>query len=106
RRDRALGAAAAGALLDGDGRRDAEDRVDVWLRRGLHELARIRVERLEVAALSLGEQDVEGEGGLARARDARHDGELAARDLDVDTLQVVLARMADADVFVVAPALL
>ena len=60
-RDRALEAAAAGALLDGDGRRDAVDGVDVRPRRGLHELARVGVERFEVAALPLVEQDVEGE---------------------------------------------
>jgi hypothetical protein len=53
------------------GGRDAEDRVDVGLGRGLHELARVGVERLEVAALALGEDDVEGEGGLARARGRR-----------------------------------
>ena len=63
----------------------------------LHELARVGVERFEVAALALGEQDVEGEGGLARARHAGDHGEAAARDLDVDVLQVVLARLVDAD---------
>ena len=94
---RALRAAAAGALLDRHRGRDAEDRVHVGLRRRLHELARVGVERLEVAPLALGEDDVEGERGLARARDAGHHGELAARDLDVDALQVVLARVAHED---------
>jgi hypothetical protein len=65
RADRALAPAAAGALLDGDGGRDAEDGVDVGPRRGLHELAGVGVERLEVAALALGEEDVEGQRGLA-----------------------------------------
>ena len=36
---------------------------------GLHELARVGVQRLEVAALPLGEQDVEGERALAASRD-------------------------------------
>ncbi len=43
RRNGALAAAAARALLDRDGRRDAENRVDVGLGRGLHELARVGV---------------------------------------------------------------
>ena len=84
RRDRALAAAAARALLDRDGRRNAEDRVDVGPRGRLHELARVGVQRLEVAPLAFGEEDVESERGLARARDAGDDRELAARDLDVD----------------------
>ncbi len=44
RRDRALAAAAAGALLDGDRRRNAEYRVHVGPGGGLHELPRIGVE--------------------------------------------------------------
>jgi hypothetical protein len=91
RADRALAPAAAGALLDGDGRRDAEHGVDVGPRRRLHELARVGVERFEVAALALGEEDVEGQRGLARAGHAGDDGEAVARDVDVDVLQVVLA---------------
>ena len=65
RRDRALAPAAAHALLDRDGRRDAEDRVHVGARRGLDELPRVGVQRLEIAALALREHDVEGERGLA-----------------------------------------
>jgi hypothetical protein len=92
RRDRALAAAAREPLLDRHRRRDAVDRVDLGPARRLHDRARIRVERLEVAPLALVEQDVEGERALARARDAGHDRELAARDGDVERLQVVLAR--------------
>src|SRR5262249_5536966 len=50
---------------------------------------------LEVAALALVEEDVEGEGGLARARHPGDDREAVARDLDVEVLQVVLARLVD-----------
>ena len=95
RRHGALAATAAGALLDGDGRRDAEDRVHVGARRRLHELPRIGVERLEVTALSLAEKDVEGECRLAGARDTGDHGETVARDLDVDVLEVVLACLVD-----------
>ena len=94
---RALAPAAAGALLDGHRRRNAEDGVDVGPRRGLHELAGVGVERFEVAPLPLGEEDVEGQRGLARAGDAGDDGEAVARDVDVDVLQVVLAGVVDAD---------
>ena len=98
RRHRRLAAAAARALLDRHRRRDAEDRVDVGPRGRLHELARVRVQRLEVAPLALGEDDVEGEGRLARAGDAGHHGEAVARQCDVDVLQVVLARVVHEDV--------
>ena len=93
RRDGALAAAAAGALLDRDRRRNAENRVHVRSRRRLHELARVGVEGFEIAALTLVEQDVKGERRFARTRDAGDDREPIARYLDVDVLQVVLARL-------------
>ena len=97
RRDRALAAAARQALLDRDRRRNAVDRVDLGPARRLHDAARVGVERFEVAPLAFVEQDVERERRLARARDAGDDAELAARDVDVERLQVVLARVDDAD---------
>src|SRR6185436_7436217 len=42
-------------------------------------------------------EDVEGERRLARSRHAGDDAELPAWDLDVDALEVVLARVAHAD---------
>ena len=54
-------------------------------------------DRLEVAPLRLGVERAEGERRLARPRDAREDDERVARDVDVDVLQVVLARAADAN---------
>ena len=97
RRDGALAAAAARALLDRDGRRNAVDGVDVGAAGGLDELARVRVQRLEIAALALGEQDVERDRALAAAADARDHRELVARDREVDVPQVVLARAHDLD---------
>ena len=87
RRDRALPPAARQPLLDRDGGRDAVDRVDLGPARRLDDRAGVGVERLEVAALALVEQDVEGERRLARAGDAGDDAELAARDRYVDRLQ-------------------
>ena len=77
---RALAAAAAGALLDGHRGRNAVDGVDVRARRRLHELARIGVQRFEIAALAFVEDDVEGERGFSRARHARDHRERLARN--------------------------
>ena len=64
----------------------------------LHELARVGVQRFEIAALAFGEHDVERERRFARARDAGDHREFSARNFDVDRFQVVLARVAHADV--------
>ena len=74
------------------------DRVDVGLLHLVEELARVGRERLDVAALALGVDRVEGERGLARAREPGDHDEPVARDRDVDAAQVVLARAADVDV--------
>ena len=71
--------------------------VDVGLLHLPEELARVGGERLDVAALALGEDGVEGEAALAGAGEAGDDDELVARDGDVDVLEVVLARAADDD---------
>ena len=94
---RALASAAAGALLDGDRGRDAENGVDVGLGCGLHELARIGVERFKIAPLAFCKNDVEGQGRFARARDAGDHGELVARNLDINTLEIVFARVVHGD---------
>ena len=97
RRHRALVSAAAGALLDGDGGRDAEDGVDVGTRGGLHELPRVGVQGLEIAALSFGEQNIECQGALAAARDAGNDGELIETQVHVDVLEIVFAGAVNLD---------
>ncbi len=82
-------------LLDRDRRRQAVDRVDVRLLHLLQELPRVGRERLDVAPLPLGEEGVEGERRLARAGDAGDHHELVAGDLEVEVLEVVLARAAN-----------
>ena len=64
------------------GGREAVDLVDVRLLHHLQELAGIGGERLHVAALALGIDGVEGERGLARAREPGEHHQLVARDLD------------------------
>ena len=82
-------------LLDRDRRREAVDLVDVRLLHHFEELARIGREQLDIAALALRIDRVEGERGLARAREAGEHDQLVARDGEIDVLEVVLARAAD-----------
>ena len=89
--------ARARLLLDRDRRRQTLDRIDVGLVHLVEELARVRRQRLDVAALALGVDRVERERRLARARQPGDHHELVAWDLDVDVLEVVLARTLDDD---------
>ncbi len=84
-------------LVDGDRRRHAVDAVDLRPVHPVEELPRVGREGLDVAALALGVQRVEHQRGLARTRHAGDHHQLAGRDVEVDVLQVVLARTADAD---------
>ena len=65
--DGGFAAALGDALLDGDGGRQALELVDLGFFQLLGELAGVGGHRVEEAALALGEEDVEGEGGLAGA---------------------------------------
>ena len=84
-------------LVDRDRRRETLDRVDVGLVHLPEELARVRAQRLDVAALALGVDGVEGERRLARAGQARDDHEGVARHRDRDVLEVVLTGAGDDD---------
>ncbi len=64
------GVAGGAALLDGDGRREALDVLHVRLVHQFQELAGVGREALHVAALALGVEDVEGQGGFAGPADA------------------------------------
>jgi hypothetical protein len=97
RADRRAGVLGGGFLLDGDGRRQALDAFHVRLVHLLQKLPGIGREALHVATLALGIQGVEGQGTLSGAGDAGDDHQLVARDLDVDTLQIVLAGTLDDD---------
>src|SRR5690606_4449969 len=90
-------APAAGALLDGYRGGNAVDGVDVGLAGGLNDGACVGVERFQIAALPFVEQDIEGEGGFARARYARDHGECVTRNADVHALEVVFAGIQDID---------
>jgi hypothetical protein len=97
RRDRTLAAPSTRSLLNGDRGRDSENMIDVGPGRGLDELARVRVQALQVAALALAEHNIEGQGAFTRARRARDHREGPALDIDVDIFEVVLSRSVDHD---------
>ena len=86
-------------LLDRNRRRQSFDQVDVRLLHELQELARVRRQRLDVAALPLGVERVERERTLAGAGQSGDDDQPVTRQLEVDVLEIVRARAAYADVF-------
>src|SRR5437588_636465 len=90
-------AAAGGLLLDRDGWAQAFDRVNVGPLHLVQELAGVSGERLNVAALSLGINDVKGEARFTGTTQSGHDRQRVARDLDVNVFQVMLARAANRD---------
>ncbi len=92
-------AGAGAALLDGDGRGEALDEVHVRLLHLVEELPGVGGEGLDVFALALGVDGVEGERRLARAAQAGDDHQLVARDVQREVLEVVLTRPADSDEF-------
>src|SRR6185295_10023407 len=89
-----------GLLFDRDGGREAFDQIDVRLLHLLEKLARVRRQRLDIAALAFRVDRVEGERGLPRSGQTRDDHELVTRDVDVDVLEVVYARSTYRDPFV------
>ena len=84
-------------LLDRDRRRQALDVIDVGLFHDREELPRIGRQRLDVAALAFGINGVEGQRGLAGTGQAGDHDQAVARQVDVDVLEVVRARAANAD---------
>ncbi len=87
--------ARGGLLVDRDRRRQTLDEVDVRLVHLAEELPGVRRERLDVAALALGEDGVERERRLAGAGQTREDDERVPRQVEGDVLEVVLACAAD-----------
>ncbi len=93
--DGRAGVLRRGLLVDRDRGREALDEVDVGLVHLAQELARVRRERLDVAALALGEDGVEREARLARAGEAGEDDEGVSGQVDRDVLEVVLPGSTD-----------
>ena len=91
RADRRARIARRRLLVDRDRRREALDRVHVRLLHHLEELARVGGERLDVPALALCVDRVEGERRLPGARKPGDRDQPVPRQADVDVLEVVLA---------------
>ena len=91
-------------LLDRDGGRQAVDLVDIRLLHHFEELPRIGRQALDITALALGIDRVEGERRLARTGQAGHHDQRVARQVEIDVLQIVFARAANGKVFMVGHA--
>ena len=91
RADRRPGVARGRLLVDGDGRRQPLDEVDVGLVHLTEELAGVGGQRLDVAPLAFREDGVEGQRGLAGARQSGEDHHGIARQTDVHVAEVVFA---------------
>ena len=88
--DSRAGVARGGLLVDRDRRGQPVDEVHVGLVHLAEELACVGAQRLHVAALALGEDRVEREARLARAREAGEHDQGIARDGQGHVLEVVL----------------
>ena len=84
------GVAVRGFLVDRDRGGETLDTVDIGLLHHPEKLARVGREGLHVATLSFGIDRVECEGGLARTRESRKHDEAVARDVHIQTLEIVL----------------
>ena len=74
------------------------DRVHIGALDLVQELARVGGKRLHVTPLAFGVDGVEGQRRLAGAGESGDDGELVARNSDMDVAQVMLARATHGDV--------
>ena len=92
---RGAGVLAGGLLVDGDGRREAFDEVDVGLVHLAQELPGVGGQRLDVAALALGEDGVEGQRRLPGTGEPGEDDHGVAGQVQVHVAQVVLPRALD-----------
>ena len=97
RADRAAAGAHRVGLVDGNRRRHAVHAVHGRAVHAVQKLPGVGAEGLDVAALAFGIQRVEHQAGLARPAGAGDHRHLARADVEVQVLQVVLARAADAD---------
>ncbi|XQU68608.1 hypothetical protein OJJOAM_001339 [Cupriavidus sp. H18C1] len=95
--DRRARAAHRIGLVDRDRRRHALDALDLRAVHAIEELAGVGAEGLDIAPLPFGIEGVEDQAGFAgagRTRDHRH---FAGAQVQIDLLEIVLTRAADAD---------
>ena len=97
--DRRAGVLHRIALVDGDGRGDAFDVLDLGFVHAFQELPRVRRKALHVAPLSLGVQSIECQAGLARTAHPSHDKQFVQRNVERKILEIVVFCANDADDF-------
>src|SRR5581483_9108712 len=97
RRDRRTRIARAALLLDRDRRRQSLDRVNVRLLHLFEELSRVGRERFDIPTLALRIDRVKGQRRFARAAEPCDHHQLVARNLEIEVLEIVLARALDND---------
>ena len=78
--DGAFAPAAAVALFDADGRRNAGDEVHVRTGQLLDELPRVNVHRIEETALAFGEQKIERKRAFPGTADTGDDNKFVPRN--------------------------
>ena len=88
---------AGAALLDGNRRRQALDKIDIWFFHLSEELPRISRKAFDISALPFGIKSVEGQRGFPRATQSGDDDQLLPWNLDVEVLEIVLASTANLD---------
>ena len=89
RADGGTGVAARRLLVDRHRGREPLDEVDIGLVHLPEELPRVRRQRFDIAALTFGEDRVEGQARLARAGQPGEDDQRVSRKLQRDVLEVV-----------------
>ena len=87
-----------GLLFDRNRRRQTLDVIHIGLLHHLQELAGIGRQRFHIAALAFGIDGVERQARLAGTGKSGQHGQGVTRNLDVDILEIVLARAADGNV--------
>ena len=91
------GFAAGAALLDRDRRRKTFDEIDVRFFHLIEKLPGIGGQTLDVTPLAFGIERIESERRLSRAAQAGDNDQFLTRNLDVEILEIVLARTTDLD---------
>ena len=84
-------------MFDGDRRGNAADVVHPRLVHAVEELPHVGAERFDVTTLAFGVNGFEGQARFAAATRAGNDGQFPQGKIDIDALEIVLARSADLD---------
>jgi len=95
--DRRSGGSHRIFAINGDGRGNVFDAVDLGAVHAFHELTRVGRKGLHVSPLAFGIKRVKGKGGLSRAAQTGYDGDLVQGDIKVKVLEVMLSGTSNPD---------